>query len=132
MSVSNSQKAPAASPAEGNNSGMGGNPFAGNPDAMAQMLKYLPTIMKVAAQTPGVVFGFVATIFYVLVILGRTSFRENVAAVSGFHLLVFFCLREVYQPCVDAYHRIKEAQLRKQKQKRFASDIGMQYRQTLD
>jgi hypothetical protein len=99
---------------------------------MSQIMKYLPTILKVASQVPGILVGFVVTIIYMLVVVGRKGFTETVSPVAGFHIFVFFLLREMVEPWQQGRARAQAAQAKEAKRRSFNMDIAMQYRGTLD
>ncbi|KAL7711271.1 hypothetical protein N2W54_001588 [Lotmaria passim] len=119
--------APVSAPAGGMPSPFG----PGGPD-MSQLLKYLPTILKVASQIPGILVGFLVTVSYMLAVVGRKGFTETVSPVAGFHIFVFFLLREMIEPWQQGRARAKAAQLKEAKRRSFNRDIAMQYRATLD
>ncbi|KPI84864.1 hypothetical protein ABL78_6092 [Leptomonas seymouri] len=111
----------------------GGMPsFLGQRADMAQLLQYLPSILKVASQVPGILVGFVVTMVYMLGVVGRRGFTETVSPVAGFHIFVFFLLREMIEPWQQGRARAQAAQLKEAKRRAFNKDIAMQYRETLD
>lgn len=110
-----------------------GSLFGGpNGPNMGDLMKYLPTILKIANNVPGVVVGFVFTLVYLLAFVGRADFRETVAPVAGFHLVVFFLLRELFGPWREGQQRAAVVRQRVSNARAFTSDIGMQYREKLD
>lgn len=123
--------APRAAPAAAPPGGMPSLFGAGGPD-MSQLLQYLPTILKVASQIPGVLVGFLVTMIYMLGVVGRKGFTETVSPVAGFHIFVFFLLREMIEPWQQGRARAQAAQMKEAKKRSFNKDIAMQYRETLD
>lgn len=99
---------------------------------MSQLMQYLPTILKVASQIPGVLVGFLVTMIYMLGFVGRKGFTETVSPVAGFHIFVFFLLRELIEPWQQGRARAQAAQMKEAKRRSFNKDIAMQYRETLD
>ncbi|KPA73331.1 hypothetical protein ABB37_10020 [Leptomonas pyrrhocoris] len=120
--------APAASAPPGGTPSLFG---PAGPD-MSQLMTYLPTILKVASQIPGILVGFVVTMVYMLGVVGRSGFTETVSPVAGFHLFVFFLLRDMIEPWRHGRARAEAAQLKEAKRRSFNTDIAMQYRETLD
>ncbi|CBZ25062.1 conserved hypothetical protein [Leishmania mexicana MHOM/GT/2001/U1103] len=115
--------------------GMPGMPFSplgtNGPD-MTQLMRYLPTIMKLASQVPGVLLGFLVTMVYMLMVVCRKSFTETVSPVAGFHIFVLFLLRELIEPWKQGQARAQAARAREAQRRSFTTDIAMQYRGTLD
>lgn len=103
----------------------------GMPD-MSQMMRYLPTILKVASQIPGILVGFTLTLIYMLSVVGRRGFTETVSPVAGFHIFVFFLLREMVEPWQTGRAAAQAAAMKEAKRRSFNKDIAMQYRETLD
>jgi len=99
---------------------------------MAAMMRYLPMLLQVLSEAPGVVFGFITTILAVVLFLGVSEFREGVAPVAGFHIVFFCVLRELHQSW--SVGRTLSTQLRQKanRLKFFAQDIQMQYNKNLD
>lgn len=126
-----SKVAATAAPASAQPAAAGGFP-GGMPNIPADFFKYLPKILAVANEAPGFIFGFVATLLYMLLFVGRSGFRLYIAPVCGFHVMVFFVLREVFPLLVEAKAKWTQAQRRKAQRQKFASDIGMQYHNKLD
>lgn len=99
---------------------------------MAQLMRYLPTIMKVASQIPGILVGFLVTVLYMLLVVGRRGFTETVSPVAGFHVFVFFLVRELIEPWQQGRARAAAARARESQRRSFTTDIAMQYREKLD
>lgn len=126
MSVYRANQEPA-----GPGSGGGGSPFGGA-DQMQMLMKYLPLILKVAKQAPGVIVGFLLTFIYMMAWVGKASFRDSIAPIGGFHIFVFFLARELLPLLQTGQQRAAVLRQRKDAQKSFHSDIAMQYREKLD
>ncbi|TPP53127.1 hypothetical protein CGC20_30115 [Leishmania donovani] len=76
-------------PMPGGMPGMPFSPLGANAPDMTQLMQYLPTIMKVASQIPGILVGFLVTMVYMLVVVCRRGFTETVSPVAGFHIFAF-------------------------------------------
>ncbi|KAG5482825.1 hypothetical protein LSCM1_06856 [Leishmania martiniquensis] len=120
---------PSAQPMPG---GVPLSPFGPNGPDMTQLMRYIPVIMQVASEIPGIVVGFLATMAYMLVVVCRKGFTETVSPVAGFHLFAFFLLRELIEPWQQGQARAQAARAREAQRRSFTSDIAMQYREKLD
>ncbi|KAG5504564.1 hypothetical protein JIQ42_06400 [Leishmania sp. Namibia] len=112
--------------------GMPFSPFGPNGPDMTQLMRYIPIIMKTASEIPGILVGFVATMMYMLVVVCRKGFTETVSPVAGFHIVVFFLLRELIKPWQQGQARAQAARAREAQRRSFTTDIAMQYREKLD
>nr|CCM14030.1 hypothetical protein, conserved [Leishmania guyanensis] len=122
----------AQQPTPGGVPGTALSPFGPNGPDITQVMRYLPTIMKAASQIPGILVGFLVTVLYMLVVVSRKGFTETVSPVAGFHMFVFFLLRELIEPWQQGQARAGVARAREAQRRSFTTDIAMQYREKLD
>ncbi|CAG9571392.1 conserved hypothetical protein [Leishmania major strain Friedlin] len=119
-------------PMPGGMPGMPFSPLGPNGLDMTQVMQYLPTIMKVASQIPGILVGFLVTMVYMLMVVCRRGFTETVSPVAGFHIFTLFLLRELIEPWSQGQVRAQAARAREAQRRSFTTDIAMQYREKLD
>ncbi|GET87227.1 hypothetical protein, conserved [Leishmania tarentolae] len=119
-------------PMPGGTPGLPFSPLGPNGPDITQLMRYLPTILKVAAQIPGILVGFLVTMMYMLLVVCRKGFTETVSPVAGFHIFIMFLLRELIEPGKQGQTRARAARAREAQRRSFATDIAMQYREKLD
>ncbi|CCW72029.1 unnamed protein product [Phytomonas sp. Hart1] len=111
----------------------GRSPFgAGGAPDLTQILKHLPTLLKVARQIPGIFFGFLVTMVIMLVFLGKRRFQEQIIPVAGFHILMLFFIRELLVAWKVGQQRLAAVWFQKDIEISLTKDIGMQYKVSLD
>ncbi|CCW65491.1 unnamed protein product [Phytomonas sp. EM1] len=109
------------------------SPFgAGGMPDIAQLVKHLPTLLKVAQQIPGIFFGFVVTILIMLLFIGKRRFQEQIIPVAGFHIIMLFLMRELLVAWQVGRQRLAAVWRQKDIEISLTKDIGMQYKVTLD
>lgn len=99
---------------------------------MLQLMKYMPVVLRLATQIPGILVGFIVTILYILLIVGSAKFQQTIAPIAGFHVIIFAVLRELFAPWQTGKMRARVLHQREAKRMSFNSDIAMQYRDKLD
>lgn len=105
--------------------------FPGQLD-MATAMQYLPVVLGIVSQVPGVLFGMTFTLLFFLIGVGPHRFGTDIAPVAGFHLLTLFLLREMWETGFQALSRIQQQRMELQQLSSFSSDISMQFKEKLD
>ncbi|KAG5509074.1 hypothetical protein JKF63_06082 [Porcisia hertigi] len=112
--------------------GMPFSAFGPNGPDMTQLMRYIPTIMRVASQIPGILLGFLVTMLYMLLVVRRKGFTETISPIAGYHIFAFFLLRELIEPLQKGQARARAARAREAQRRSFTTDIAMGYREALD
>lgn len=106
-------------------------PGGSQPD-LQKVFAYLPMILKLLSSLPGVLFGFLVAVVYLLLIVGPTSFKVTVSPVAGFHLLVLFVWRELHPTVEAAVLCIRQKRRERREKENLTSDILMSFHSKLD
>ncbi|KAG8348300.1 hypothetical protein TRVL_00859 [Trypanosoma vivax] len=107
-------------------------PLGGNEQALFRFLKYLPALMRMATEVPGVVTGFVFAWTIYFFVIGREALLNVYSPVAGFHIVAFLLLRELVVLWNGGRVAAEELKRRNAKRKSFARDVQMQWHEKLD
>lgn len=113
-----------------------GDAAAGTGGGMPNIsLDHIALFMKLvgyAKLLPGFLVGFSLTLAYMLLWVGPRGFQQTIAPIAGYHLIVFFALKELLAAWRLGQSRWRQRRVRQMAQRSFVGDIAMQYQVQLD